>query len=145
MSGPMGHGPSAAPRPPGRGFGGGGPFGGAGLPPEKARDFRGTFGRLVNTLRPEVGRILVVVAFAIVSVACAVVGPKLLGNATNILFDGVVVDPAAGVDFAALRDVLLVVATVQAVHGWDHLVVIGMLFVTLVGLMIAIAPNRRGS
>ncbi len=112
VSGPIGHGSGAARRPPARGFGGGGPFGTAGLPPEKARDFRGTFGRLVNTLRPEVGRILIVVAFAIVSVACAVVGPKLLGNATNILFDGVVVDPAAGVDMTALRDVLLVVAAV---------------------------------
>ena len=76
-------------RPPPRGFGGG-PFGGAGLPPEKAKDFRGTFSRLVRILRPELGRILIVVAFAIVSVTCAVVGPKILGNATNILFDGVV-------------------------------------------------------
>jgi ATP-binding cassette subfamily B multidrug efflux pump len=85
-----GSGGAGGARPPARGFGGGGPFGGPGLPAEKARDFRGTFGRLVATLRPELGRILIVVAFAIVSVACAVVGPKLLGNATNVLFEGVV-------------------------------------------------------
>ena len=90
MSGPVGHGSGSAPRPPSRGMGGGGPFGGPGLPPEKARDFRGTFGRLTHTLRPELGRILLVALFAIVSVAFVVVGPKLLGNATNILFDGVV-------------------------------------------------------
>ena len=35
-------------------------------------------------------RILIVVALAIVSVTFAVVGPKLLGNATNVLFEGVV-------------------------------------------------------
>ena len=57
MSGPAGArpaGPGApgGPRPPARGFGGGGPFGGPGLPAEKAKDFRGTFGRLVATLRP---------------------------------------------------------------------------------------------
>lgn len=39
---------------------------------------------------------------------------------------------------------LLLFATIQAVNGWSHLVVLGMLFATVVGLMIAIAPNRRG-
>ena len=68
----------------------GGPFGGVGLPPEKPKNFRGTFGRLLETLRPELGRILIVFVFAIVSVSFAVVGPKILGNATDILFDGVV-------------------------------------------------------
>ena len=82
--------PGGAGRPAARGFGGGGPFGGPGLPAEKAKAFKPTFRRLVRTLRPELGRILIVVAFAIVSVTCAVIGPKLLGNATDILFDGVV-------------------------------------------------------
>lgn len=39
---------------------------------------------------------------------------------------------------------LLLVATVQAFDGWAHLVVLGGLVWTTVGLMIAIAPNRRG-
>ena len=104
MSGPAGAGGAAAGRgtatggadagairrPPQRGFGGGGPFGGPGLPAEKARDFKGSFRRLAATLRPEAGRILIVVALAILSVTCAVIGPKILGNATDILFDGVV-------------------------------------------------------
>ena len=38
---------------------------------------------------------------------------------------------------------ILVVAVGEALHGWDHVVVLGALFVTAVGLMIAIAPNRR--
>ena len=95
MSGPAGGGAAGAGagatrRPPARGFGGGGPFGGPSLPAEKARDFKGSFRRLSGTLRPEAGRILIVVALAILSVTCAVVGPKILGNATDILFDGVV-------------------------------------------------------
>ena len=138
-------GPGGGARPPARGMGGG-PFGGPGLPPKKPKDFRGTLRRLVQTLRPELGRILLVSAFAIVSVTCAVVGPKLLGNATNVLFEGVIsskipagmtqqqaeaalraagqsqqadmlagmtiTTPGAGVDLTALRDILLVVATV---------------------------------
>jgi ATP-binding cassette subfamily B protein len=79
---------AGARRPPPRPMGG--PFGGVGLPPEKPKNFRGTFGRLLRTLRPELPRILVVFLFAIVSVSFAVVGPKILGNATDILFDGVV-------------------------------------------------------
>lgn len=39
---------------------------------------------------------------------------------------------------------ILVVAMIQAVDGWAHLVVLGALFATVVGLMIAIAPDRRG-
>jgi ATP-binding cassette, subfamily B, multidrug efflux pump len=78
---------SAARRPPPRM---GGPFGGVGLPPEKPKDFKGSFGRLIGTMRPEAPLIVLVVAFAVVSVALSVVGPKILGNATDILFNGVV-------------------------------------------------------
>jgi len=144
MSGPAGAGAGAR-RPPPRGFGGGGPFGGAGLPPEKPKDFKGSFRRLAGTLRPEAGRIVVVILLAVLSVACAVAGPKILGTATDIIFDGVVsqqippgltqeqavdalraagqtqqadllasltVTPGAGLDFAALGQVLLLVAVV---------------------------------
>ena len=79
---------AAGRRPPPRPMGG--PFGGVGLPAEKPKDFKGTFRRLVKTLSPELPRILLVVAFAIVSVTFAVVGPKILGNATDIIFNGVV-------------------------------------------------------
>jgi hypothetical protein len=39
---------------------------------------------------------------------------------------------------------ILLVAVGEALHGWDHLVVLGVLFATSVGLMIAIAPKRQG-
>ena len=87
MSGPAGAG--AARRPPPRGMGGG-PFGGPGLPAEKPKNLKASFGRLVGTLRPEAPRITLVIALAILSVTCAVIGPKILGNATDIIFDGVV-------------------------------------------------------
>jgi ATP-binding cassette subfamily B multidrug efflux pump len=79
---------------PGRGRGpmGGGPFGGHGMAGggAKAKNFGASFVRLVGKLRPEAAKIAVVMALAIVSVAFAVAGPKILGNATNVLFSGVV-------------------------------------------------------
>ena len=56
----------------------------------KAKDFKGTMRRLGGLVKPERLRIGLVVALAVVSVAFAVIGPKILGNATNILFEGVV-------------------------------------------------------
>ena len=74
-----------------RGGFGGGPHGMGGMmPAEKSRDFRGSFRRLLGELRPERRQIVLVMLLAIVSVTFAVVGPKILGNATNILFEGVV-------------------------------------------------------
>ena len=76
---------------PGRGPGGpGGMFGGAMLPAAKPKDFRGTFWRLVGKLRPERMRVIAVIVLSAFSVASSVIGPKLLGNATNIVFEGVV-------------------------------------------------------
>jgi len=60
------------------------------LPAARSRDFRGSFGRLLGELRPESRLIGVVLVLAIVSVTLAIIGPKILGNATNILFEGVV-------------------------------------------------------
>jgi len=60
------------------------------MPAAKSKDFRGTMKRLLGMLRPERARIVVVVLLAVVSVTFAILGPRLLGVATNILFEGVV-------------------------------------------------------
>ena len=94
--GPPGGAPGGAPGGPG-GRPGGGPGGGRGpgmmgmgmgAPPAKPKDFRGSFRRLFGTLRPERTLILGVIVLAIISVALTVVGPKILGNAVNTIFDG---------------------------------------------------------
>ncbi len=61
---------------------------GMGLPPARSKDFRGSSRRLFGRLRPERTRIAVVAVLAIVSVAFAVLGPRILGNATNLIFEG---------------------------------------------------------
>jgi ATP-binding cassette subfamily B multidrug efflux pump len=61
---------------------------GMGLPPPKAKDFRGSLRRLFGTLRPERPLIALVVLLAIVSVTFNVVGPKILGEAINLIVEG---------------------------------------------------------
>ena len=75
-----------APRPPQ----GHGPGGGMGMPAEKPSDLAGTLRRVMAELRVERVRIITAVIFGILATAGMVVGPKMLGNATNVIFDGVV-------------------------------------------------------
>jgi ATP-binding cassette subfamily B multidrug efflux pump len=61
-----------------------------GPPPEKSKDFGKSFRRLLGQLQPESRRLVLVVALAVGSVVFAVLGPKILGDATNIIFTGVI-------------------------------------------------------
>ncbi len=85
---------------PGEGGGGGGrqggggfrgPGGGHGLtaPAAKSKDFKGSGKRLLGLLRPHRFTIAFIIVLAIFSVGFSVAGPKILGNATNVLFQGV--------------------------------------------------------
>nr|WP_163542400.1 ABC transporter ATP-binding protein [Occultella kanbiaonis] len=58
------------------------------MPAEKAMNFGGTLRRIVSELRPQRVAVIVAIAFGVVSTALVVVGPKLLGNATNAIFEG---------------------------------------------------------
>ncbi|GAA3759670.1 ABC transporter ATP-binding protein [Microbacterium kribbense] len=72
--------------PRGRGHG---PFGG-GAPVSKAQNFGPSAKRLLGMLRPDALWLTVVVLFGVISVALSVVGPKLLGQATNVVVAGFV-------------------------------------------------------
>ena len=87
--GPGGMGPGGPPRPGGPGGpGGGGPMGGLFVQAQKSSDFKGTVKRLARRLRPQAAQILGVIAMSVVSVVLAIMGPKLLGNATTLIFEG---------------------------------------------------------
>jgi ATP-binding cassette subfamily B protein len=77
------------PRPAG-GPGRGGPFAGMNVPAEKAMNFWPSAKRLLGKLRPERAWLMLVLAAAAVSVALSVIGPRLLGEGTNLIFAGVV-------------------------------------------------------
>ncbi|MEP7016861.1 MAG: ABC transporter ATP-binding protein [Actinomycetota bacterium] len=61
-----------------------------GGPPAKAMDFKGSMRRLVGRLRSERRLVATTFGLAIVSVTLSVIGPKLLGNATDLIFTGLV-------------------------------------------------------
>ena len=60
------------------------------MPVERPKDFGNTVRRLGRRLRPERIRIAFVIAMTSGSVAFTVFGPKILGNATDVLFNGVI-------------------------------------------------------
>ncbi|GAB6937497.1 ABC transporter ATP-binding protein [Isoptericola variabilis] len=71
--------------------GGHGPMGGmGGAPGAKAMDFRGSLVRFARVMRPERARVVLLTLCGVVSVALTVAGPKILGEATNVIFAGVV-------------------------------------------------------
>ena len=76
-------------RMPRRGMGPG-PGMGMGMPGEKSLNFTASLKRLAGVLRPEWPKLAAVLLLGIFSVALAVTGPKVLGNATNVIFNGVV-------------------------------------------------------
>jgi ATP-binding cassette subfamily B multidrug efflux pump len=115
--------PRPQPSPMGRGMGRGMP--GMGMPMGKAKSFGPSARRLAARMRPERFMLTTVVALGIASVSFSVAGPKLLGQATDVIFNGVLARlrhvPGAGIDFGALGSVLtwvLALFLASSVFGW---------------------------
>ncbi len=105
-----------------------GPMGGGrGPATEKAKDVKGTLVTLLRYLARDTARLLVAIACAIGSVAFNVMGPRVLGNATTELFEGISakVMGTGGVDFEAIALILATAlciyvssAALNLVQGW---------------------------
>lgn len=83
-----------------------GPMGGG----EKAKDFKGTIKQLINYLKGFKIAIIFVVIFAIASAAFSIIGPKLMGNATTEIFNGLVnkiTGAGGGINFTAISKILV--------------------------------------
>lgn len=61
-----------------------------GAPAQKSLDFIGSGKRLLGLLAPVRGPVMLAVALTVVSVGLSVVGPKMLGRATDLIFAGVI-------------------------------------------------------
>jgi ATP-binding cassette subfamily B protein len=59
-------------------------------PTEKLQDFKGSTKRLLGLMKPQRLLVGVVLAFGVASVFLSVIGPKLLGKGTDIIFAGVI-------------------------------------------------------
>ena len=62
---------------------------GAGMPAERSMSFGPSARRLLGRLRPQRPHLVAVIALAVVSVGLSVIGPKVLGHATDLIFTGV--------------------------------------------------------
>jgi ATP-binding cassette subfamily B protein len=108
---PMGGRPMGPMGGPGRGpFGPPGPGGPMGMMlGAKAKDIKGTLRKLIRYLQPFKRLIFIVVVFAVLSTVANIVGPKILGQATTKLFEGVIaqIRGTGGIDFDAIGRIIL--------------------------------------
>ena len=80
---------------------------------EKAKDFKGTIKKLWGYLSKYKIALIIVLLFTIASTVFSVVGPKILGNATTELFNGVIskYTGGAGINFTKIGKILLFLLT----------------------------------
>ena len=107
-----------------------GPMGGPGagmMPGEKAKDFKGSFKKLLAYIGKYKFAILVVVIFAAASTVFNVMGPKVMGHATTELAEGLMrkIGGTGGIDFDKIAQILLLTlglyvtsAVFTFVQGW---------------------------
>jgi len=91
---------------------------GAMLKGDKARDFRGTMIELIAYIGSYKLSIVVVLFFAILSTIFMIVGPKILGQATTKLFEGVLGQlsgSSTGIDFEYIGNIILLLAVLYLV------------------------------
>ena len=86
-----------------------GPMGHGRMGGEKAKDFKGTMGKLMKYMSAFKVQMLFVVIFAIGGTVFNIIGPKILGKATTEIFNGLVskVSGGSGMDFEKIATILL--------------------------------------
>ena len=87
---------------------------------EKAKDFKGTMKKLISYLSSYKLAILLVIVFAIGSSVFNIVGPKILGNATTKIFEGLVSkvsNSGGGIDFDAIFRTLTILASLYIISS----------------------------
>ena len=85
-----------------------GPMGHRGPAAERAKDFKGTLKKLIRYIAHERIALIVAIACAVISVVFNVVGPRVLGEATTELFNGIAAKVAGtgGIDFGRIGFIL---------------------------------------
>lgn len=95
------------------------------MPGEKAKDFKGTFKKFLNYLGRYKLSVLAVILFAMASTVFSIVGPKILGQATTKLFEGVmnlIAGTGEGIDFAGIAQIIAFLAVLYLISfGFSYL------------------------
>ena len=109
------------PRPPQRRRGGMG-FGGPRMgPAEKAKNAKKAMGQLLRYLAPFKAQLGLALGLTLVSTVLAVLGPRMMGNATTLLSEGIlrkIGGGEGGIDFAAVAELI---AKLMALYGASSL------------------------
>lgn len=98
----------------------GGPGMGHGMPMgDKPKDFKKTFGKLKDFLKPYFLPLVLVVIFAIGSTIFGITGPKILGNVTTKIFEGLLskITGGPGIDFEGIQRTLLLLLGVYVISS----------------------------
>lgn len=104
-------------------MGGPGPMGGG----EKAKNFKGSIGKLTKYMGRYRFAILIVMIFAAVSTVFSVIGPKVMGKATTALAEGLMgkIAGTGGIDFDYIAKIILITLGLYAIstvfsfiQGW---------------------------
>ena len=96
-----------------------GPMGQGMMPGEKAKDFKGSVGKLLNYMGRYKIALAFVLIFAICSTAFNIVGPKILSKATTEIFNGLLskLSGGDGIDFGKIGRILLILIGIYAVSA----------------------------
>ena len=75
----------------------------------KAKNFKGSMKKLFNYLFKYKFSVILVILFAIGSTAFSIIGPKILGNATTEIFNGIMskLSGGSGIDFTKISRILI--------------------------------------
>ncbi len=86
---------------------------------ETPKDFKGAFKKILKAIGRYKLAVIVVVVFAILSTVFSVVGPKILGDATTTLADGIMnkISGKGGIDFDTIGMILLSALALYIVSG----------------------------
>src|SRR5688500_15365436 len=76
----------------------------AGVPTERSENFGRSVRRLFGLLRPEWARLIVVITSAVTAAVLNVLGPRVLGEATDTIIDGLF--SSTGMDIGRLHRIL---------------------------------------
>ncbi len=91
-----------------------------GLTTERAKNFKGTTKKLINNYLVDYRfKLIIVFIFAIGSTIFTIIGPKILGNATTEIFNGLVskLSGGSGIDFDKIGQILLMLLGLYSVSA----------------------------
>lgn len=86
---------------------------------EKPKDFKGTLKQLITYIRPYYARIILSLILMVISTVMCIYGPKLIGNVTTLISEGIISKYAggAGIDFDTIGKLVLTILIIYIISA----------------------------